>query len=50
MPRLFKSKKILIPDISPPANRIRDDIAMIIIGILCGVAVIAAMAFVFFGA
>ena len=50
MPRFFRTRKIiLIPDIPPPSNGMRDDLAIIAIGILCAVAAVAAMVFVFLG-
>ena len=48
MPRFFRTRKILIPDIPPPSNGMRDDLANLGIGILCAAAV-AALVFVFLG-
>jgi hypothetical protein len=47
--RFFRTRKILIPDFPPPSNGMRDDLAIIVIGILCAVAAVAAMVFVFLG-
>ena len=41
MLRFFRTRKILILDIPPPSNGMRDDLAIIAIGILCAVAAIA---------
>jgi hypothetical protein len=49
MLRFFRTRKILIHDIPPPSNGMRDDLAIIVIGILCAVAAVAAMVFVFLG-
>jgi len=49
MPRFFRARKILIPDIPPPPNGMRDDLANIGIGILCALAAVAALVFVFMG-
>ena len=49
MPRFIRTRKILIPDIPPPSNGTRDDLAIIAIGSLCAVAAVAAMVFVFVG-
>jgi hypothetical protein len=50
MPRSFRTRKILIADIPPPSNGKRDDLAIIAIAILCAIAAIVAMVFVFLGA
>jgi len=51
MARFFKPKRILIPDIpSPTTDETRDGLAIISIGVLCGVAAIGALIFVFFAA
>ena len=49
MSRLFRTKKILIPDIPPPTNGIRNDLTMVGIGILCAIAAVAELVFVFLG-
>jgi hypothetical protein len=49
MPRFFRTRKISIPDVPPPSNGMRDDLAIIAIGILCAVVAVAAMVFVFLG-
>ena len=49
MPRFIRTRKILIPDIPPPSNGTGDDLAIIAIGILCAVAAVVAMVFVFLG-
>ena len=49
MPRLIRSRKILIPDIPPARGGMRDDLAIIAVGILCALAAVAAMVFVFLG-
>jgi hypothetical protein len=46
----IKSKKILIPDVSPPAVRKYQDLVIAGIGVFCATMVIAAVVFVFFGA
>jgi len=51
MASFFKSRRILIPDVPPPTrDETRDGLAIISIGLLCGVAAIAALIFVFFAA
>jgi hypothetical protein len=45
-----KSKKILIPDVPPPAARKHQDLVIAGIGVFCATAVMAAVVFVFFGA
>jgi len=49
MPGFFRTRKISILDVPPPSNGMRDDLAIIAIGILCAVAAVAAMVFVFLG-
>jgi hypothetical protein len=49
MPRFITTRKILIPDIPPPSNGMRDDPGIIVIAILCAVAAVAATVFVFLG-
>lgn len=46
----FKTKKILIPDVPPPTARTHQDFVIASIGVFCATVVIAAVAFVFFGA
>ena len=50
MPRFIRTRKILIPDIPPPSNGMPDDPGIIVIAILCAVAAVVAMVFVFPGA
>jgi hypothetical protein len=46
----INSKKILIPDVPPPAMRKYQDLVIAGIGVFCATMVIAAVVFVFFGA
>jgi hypothetical protein len=46
----IKSKKILIPDVPPPAMRKQQDLVIAGIGVFCATVVIAAVIVVFFGA
>ncbi len=51
MMRLFKSRRILIPDMPPPTRReIDQDIVIACIGFFCGTVLIGALLFVFLGA
>jgi hypothetical protein len=49
MPRFVRNRKILIPGLPLSSKRMRDDLAVVGIGILCILAALAAMIFVFFG-
>jgi hypothetical protein len=49
MPRFIRTRKILMPDIPPPNKGMRDDLAIIAIGILCAIAAVVAVVFVFLG-
>lgn len=49
MPRFIRSRKILLPDIPPPSDGARDGLAIMVIGVLCAVAAVAAVIFVFVG-
>jgi hypothetical protein len=51
MRRLWKSKRILIPDVSPKTiEEINQDLIVAGIGFLCATVMIAAVVFVFIGA
>jgi len=48
--RLFKSRRILIPDTPPPARReIDQDLVIAGIGVFCATILIGALLFVFLG-
>ncbi len=46
----FKRKKIPIPDVPPPIARRHQELVIAGIGAFCAMVVVAAIAFVFFGA
>jgi hypothetical protein len=51
MMRLFKTKRILIPDVPPKKiKEINQDLVVAGIGVICATVVIAAVVFVFIGA
>jgi hypothetical protein len=51
MMRLFKSKRILIPDVPPPSRRdVDQDLVVVGIGVFCATILIGALLFVFLGA
>jgi hypothetical protein len=46
--RLFKSRRILIPDVPPPTRReIDQDLVIAGIGVFCAAILLGALAFVF---
>jgi hypothetical protein len=48
--RLFKPKRILIPDVPPPTRReIDPDLVIAGIGVFCAVILLGALVFVFLG-
>jgi hypothetical protein len=51
MMRLFKSNRILIPDVPPPSRReVDQDLVVAGIGVFCATILIGALLFVFLGA
>jgi hypothetical protein len=47
---MFKSKKILLPDVPPPTSSPNESLIIAGIGIFCATLVIGAVLFVFLGA
>jgi hypothetical protein len=50
MMRLFKSHRILIPDVPPARREVDQDLVVAGIGVFCATVLIGALLFVFLGA